>query len=85
MKKNPEETKRLIELYHGYHQKLLDLFGDPGCMNILSEFVLKNYHEADAVLLTNLIGVNCETFLSWLRNLKKRTHPHSGSLLVEKK
>ena len=84
MKKNPEETKRLIELYHGYHQKLLDLFGDPGCMNILSEFVLKNYIEADSVTLTNLIGVHCESFLSWLRNLKKKTHPHSPNLLAEK-
>jgi hypothetical protein len=77
MKKEPPEvTQKRADLYRGFHDKLLNLFGDPGCLNILCEFVLRNYQEKETVLLANLIGVHCESFLGWLRKLRKKTAPN---------
>jgi len=70
-RQTPEEKKRQEELFKSYFEKLLELFGDPGCLNLMCEFVMKNYQGREAVILTGLIGENSESFLSWLRNLQK--------------
>lgn len=74
-REDPEVEQKRKETYRGYHEKLLYLFGDPGCLNILCEFVLKNYPEKEAITLSNIVGVHCEAFLSWVRKLKKKHYP----------
>jgi len=66
-----EEEKKNLEIQKRYIERLINIFGDPGCMTILSEFVLKNYHGSDAGILTELIGKHCESFLTWLRAQNK--------------
>ncbi|HEY9069866.1 MAG TPA: hypothetical protein VIV61_06380 [Candidatus Ozemobacteraceae bacterium] len=52
--------------------RLMELFGDPGCLNLLSEFSLKNYQDREAILLTELIGSQTEPFLAWLKMIRQK-------------
>lgn len=56
-----------IELHEDY-QRLIELFSDPLCMDELNEYILKNYHEKEALYLTDLVGKNSEFFLRWLKS-----------------
>lgn len=68
-----EERQKKIEEFRHHFDRLLELFADPGCLNLLSEFALKNYQDREAILLTELIGSQTEKFLAWLRHLRKHT------------
>ncbi|HOY66248.1 MAG TPA: hypothetical protein PLP29_05115 [Candidatus Ozemobacteraceae bacterium] len=67
----PEETQQRKAEARKHLDRLLELFGDPGCLNLLSEFVLKNYQEREAILLTELIGSQTEPFLAWLKEIRQ--------------
>ena len=67
----PEELQKRNDESRHHFERLLELFGDPGCLNLLSEFALRNYQEREAILLTELIGLHTEEFLAWLRKIRK--------------
>ncbi|MFZ2957306.1 MAG: hypothetical protein WA705_10490 [Candidatus Ozemobacteraceae bacterium] len=71
----PEDHEKIVRRYMHFYDRLVELFGDPGCLNILNDFVLKNYQDREAVILTEVIGRHSEPFLGWLRNLRKQLHP----------
>lgn len=60
------------------HQRLIELFSDPSCMDDLNEYILKNYQEKEALQLTDLVGKNAEFLLRWLKNLKKKNAQAEG-------
>jgi len=66
-----EERQKKAEEFRRHFDRLLELFSDPGCLNLLSEFALKNYQDREAILLTELIGSQTEKFLAWLRHFRK--------------
>ncbi|HQG27915.1 MAG TPA: hypothetical protein PLY73_05110, partial [Candidatus Ozemobacteraceae bacterium] len=66
-----EERQKKAEEFRHHFDRLLELFSDPGCLNLLSEFALKNYQDREAILLTELIGSQTEKFLAWLRHFRK--------------
>lgn len=49
---------------HKDHQRLIELFSDPSCMDDLNEYILKNYQEKEALFLTDLVGKNSEFLLT---------------------
>ena len=70
----PEETKGAERCRH-YHDRLLELFGDPGCLNNLTDFVLRHYCDREALILTELIGTYTESFLTWLKAFRPEVVP----------
>ncbi|GAB4278075.1 MAG: hypothetical protein Kow0029_21160 [Candidatus Rifleibacteriota bacterium] len=71
-KETPEETEARARKFRLYYQRLLELFGNAGMLNILTDFALKNFDGKDAVELTALIGEEAEDFLYWLKDLGKQ-------------
>lgn len=59
---------------HKDHQRLIELFSDPSCMDDLNEYILKNYQEKEALFLTDLVGKNSEFFLRWLKHFKLKVN-----------
>ncbi|MBI3037732.1 hypothetical protein HYY75_01590, partial [bacterium] len=66
----PEELEKQNEIYKGYFDRLINLYGDPGYLSSISEFVVKNYHDKEVVALSELVGNESHPFLRWLRGLK---------------
>ncbi len=67
----PAERQARQAVFHGYFVQLKALFDDPGCLVILSEFILKNFRHREAVILTDIVGSEVEAFRFWLNDLKK--------------
>ncbi|MBF0499978.1 MAG: hypothetical protein HQM09_07585 [Candidatus Riflebacteria bacterium] len=72
---SPGEREKAVKRYMHFYDRLVELFGDPGCLTVLCDFVLKNYQDRESVILTEVIGQHCEPFLSWQRSLRKQLHP----------
>ncbi len=69
------ETRDEIEAralkFRNYFKRLLEMFSNPGMLNILTDYALKHFDGHDAVELTALIGEEAEDFLAWLKELNR--------------
>ncbi|MEW6710459.1 MAG: hypothetical protein AB1403_11605, partial [Candidatus Riflebacteria bacterium] len=69
------ETRDEIEAralkFRNYFKRLLEMFSNPGMLNILTDYALKHFEGRDAVELTALIGEEAEDFLAWLKELNR--------------
>jgi hypothetical protein len=56
-------------MFKNCYDRLLEMFGNAGMLNVLTDYALMHFHGRDAVELTNLIGEEAENFLEWLKHL----------------
>lgn len=71
----PAETRARGKKFRAHYDCLLDLFGNTGMLNILTDYALKYFEGKDAVELTALIGEEAEDFLVWLNQLGEQFPP----------
>ncbi|MBF0545889.1 MAG: hypothetical protein HQM08_15710 [Candidatus Riflebacteria bacterium] len=69
------ERQKSSQVYRNYYGRLIELFGDSGCLGTLNEFILKHYSDKESVFLTEMVGLHLEPFVTWLRSLKKIFNP----------
>jgi hypothetical protein len=68
-KEDPKEVEARSLMFKNCYDRLLEMFGNAGMLNVLTDYALMHFHGRDAVELTNLIGEEAENFLEWLKHL----------------
>lgn len=56
--------------YFQYYTHLCNIINDPGILVILCDFILKNFKDREALVLTDLVGNELEGFRKWLNELR---------------
>lgn len=79
-RESQEEIEARKLKFQSYFKRLLELFGNAGMLNILTDYALKYFEGSDAVELTTLIGEEVEDFLVWLKNLSAHFPPLEKSV-----